>query len=64
LRLPLNSLPAISKFQREEPLERSPFEDLPALGDYNAVAESRYGSEAPDYVAPSKKAPKLRMTRK
>jgi len=60
LRLPLNSLPAISKFQREEPLERSPFEDLPALGDYNAVVESRYGSEAPDYVAPSKKAPKIK----
>ncbi|MFY7829335.1 MAG: DUF2126 domain-containing protein [Flectobacillus sp.] len=55
LRLPLNSLPAISKFQREEPLERSPFEDLPPLGDFSQNPLSRYGTEAPNYIAPDKK---------
>lgn len=60
LRLPLNSLPEISKFQRDEPLERSPFEDLPVLGDFNEIAIARYGTEAPDYVAPIKKTSKIK----
>lgn len=59
LRLPLNSLPAISKFQREEPLERSPFEDLPPLGDFSQNPLSRYGTEAPNYIAPDKKLKKV-----
>lgn len=59
LRLPLNSLPAISKFQREEPLERSPFEDLPPLGDFSQNPLSRYGTEAPNYIAPDKKLTKV-----
>lgn len=51
-RLPLNSLPEIAKNKREQPIERSPFEDLPPLTDYKPVVEARYGTVAPDYVAP------------
>ncbi|AEI50699.1 transglutaminase family protein [Runella slithyformis] len=52
LRLPLDSLPEVSKDRREDPVERSPFEDLPPLGEYGSVVEKRYGSIAPQYKAP------------
>ncbi len=59
LRLPLGALPAVSKFQREQPIERSPFEDLPSLGTFDEAIQQRYGTEAPDYVAPAKRKPVL-----
>ncbi len=48
-RLPLTSLPKIAKERREFPVERSPFEDLPALGNFRTAVESRYGQVAPNY---------------
>ena len=51
-RLPLKSLPDVAKEHSEQPVERSPFEDLPVLADYKPVVESRYGSVAPAYVPP------------
>ncbi|WP_149240949.1 transglutaminase family protein [Dyadobacter sp. 32] len=51
-RLPLKSLPEIAKERREQPVERSPFEDLPPLKDYKSLVEGRYGTVAPAYVAP------------
>lgn len=54
-RLPLDSLPEIAKDKREQPIERSPFEDLPPLGDYKSVVEARYGTVAPEYVPPVNK---------
>jgi uncharacterized protein (DUF2126 family)/transglutaminase-like putative cysteine protease len=51
-RLPLKSLPEVAKERREQPIERSPFEDLPALGNYRPMVESRYGSVAPAYELP------------
>ena len=59
LRLPLDSLPEVTKDKREDPIERSPFEDLPPLGKYDLIVEKRYGTVAPDYrapVSPKKKA--------
>jgi uncharacterized protein (DUF2126 family)/transglutaminase-like putative cysteine protease len=53
-RLPLKSLPEIAKERREQPVERSPFEDLPALIDYRPVVESRYGTVAPAYELPAR----------
>ena len=54
-RLPLDSLPEIAKDKREQPIERSPFEDLPPLGDYKSVVEARYGTIAPEYIPPVNK---------
>jgi uncharacterized protein (DUF2126 family)/transglutaminase-like putative cysteine protease len=54
-RLPLDSLPEVAKDKREQPIERSPFEDLPPLGDYKSVVEARYGTIAPEYVPPVNK---------
>ena len=54
-RLPLDSLPALSDERKEFPAERSPFEDLPALGDFSQVVEKRYGTIAPDYELPPAK---------
>jgi uncharacterized protein (DUF2126 family)/transglutaminase-like putative cysteine protease len=51
-RLPLKSLPEVAKERREQPIERSPFEDLPALGNFRPAVESRYGSVAPAYELP------------
>ncbi|MCG9791346.1 transglutaminase family protein [Flavobacterium algicola] len=44
LRLPLDSLPQTSKNKRETVVDRSQFEDLPALGDYNEKVKKRYGT--------------------
>lgn len=52
LRLPLNALPYVAKNRRPEPVERSPFETLPDLADYQPIVFDRYGSEAPAYKAP------------
>jgi uncharacterized protein (DUF2126 family)/transglutaminase-like putative cysteine protease len=52
LRLPLKSLPEVSKSTRESPVERSLFEDLPALGEYDKVVAKRYGTVSPNYQAP------------
>ncbi|CAG5008840.1 hypothetical protein DYBT9275_04368 [Dyadobacter sp. CECT 9275] len=48
-RLPLKSLPEVAKDKREQPIERSPFEDLPPLTDYFPIVEQRYGTVAPAY---------------
>ncbi len=57
LRLPLNSLPEVSKNRREVTPERSPFEDLETLGDYHHIARKRYGSQYPDYRFPESAIP-------
>jgi hypothetical protein len=64
LRLPLNSLPAISKFQREEPLERSPFEDY--LNWEIIVQLPRHDMDLKHLTMwlLSKKPPKSRMKKK
>ncbi|MEZ4902717.1 MAG: transglutaminase family protein [Spirosomataceae bacterium] len=49
LRLPLESLPEVSKAKQEPTVERSTFEELGTLGDYQKIAETRYGSIAPNY---------------
>lgn len=54
LRLPLDSLPKVSKNKRETPIERSPFEDLLPLGEYQESVEKRYGTIAPPYQSPAK----------
>ena len=51
LRLPLESLPVASKNKREQYVERSLFEDLPALGSFDEKVQSRYGTIAPNYKA-------------
>ena len=55
LRLPLESLPEMSKLKREHPVERSSFEELPPLGDYAQTVEERYGTVSAPYKAPEKK---------
>ncbi len=56
LRLPLESLPKTSKLKREHPVERSLFEELPPLGDFNLSLEERYGTTSSNYKAQEKKA--------
>ncbi|MCF8324519.1 MAG: transglutaminase family protein [Leadbetterella sp.] len=55
LRLPLESLPKSSKNKREQPIERSPFEELPPLGDFHTSLAERYGTVSPAYKAPETK---------
>ncbi len=57
LRLPLESLPKVSKDKREAPVERSPFEDLQPLGNFQQGVENRYGTIAPTYQSPIKPKP-------
>jgi uncharacterized protein (DUF2126 family)/transglutaminase-like putative cysteine protease len=49
LRLPLDSLPAVAKDEEPPTVERSLFEELPPLGEYQTAIANRYGriSEAP-----------------
>jgi len=56
LRLPLESLPKTSKLKLEHPVERSLFEELPPMGDFNLSLEERYGTTSPNYKAQEKKA--------
>lgn len=51
LRLPLESLPKSSKNKREQPIERSPFEELLPLGDFHQSLAERYGTVSPPYKA-------------
>jgi uncharacterized protein (DUF2126 family)/transglutaminase-like putative cysteine protease len=46
LRLPLESLPYVSKSKQENLAERSQFEDLPPLPEYQDLVASRYGTVA------------------
>lgn len=55
LRLPLESLPKTSKLKREHPVERSLFEELPPLGDFNLSLEERYCTSSPNYKVTEKK---------
>ncbi|MHA4809773.1 transglutaminase family protein [Flavitalea flava] len=43
LRLPLDSLPLIAKAKEPQKVERSLFEELPSLGDYQQTVSTRYG---------------------
>lgn len=54
LRLPLDSIPLIAKEKKPQQVERSLFEDLPALGNYHESIVDRYGTigEHPDPVRP------------
>lgn len=63
-RLPLDSLPEVVRERREQPVERSPFEDLPALVDYKLIVQQRYGSVAPAYEAPLNRVPETEDTEK
>ncbi|HLO44069.1 MAG TPA: transglutaminase family protein [Leadbetterella sp.] len=51
VRLPLESLPKSSKNRREQPVERSPFEELPPLGEFHASLADRYDTVSPPYKA-------------
>jgi uncharacterized protein (DUF2126 family)/transglutaminase-like putative cysteine protease len=50
LRLPLESLPKLSKNKRDRPVERSTFEELSPLGDFHQNLEARYGTISAQYV--------------
>ncbi|MBK8044755.1 MAG: transglutaminase family protein [Haliscomenobacter sp.] len=50
LRMPLNRLPLLTPEQQEEPIERSPFEDVGALGTFHQKVEARYDSPADERV--------------
>ncbi|GAB3977706.1 transglutaminase family protein [Spirosoma terrae] len=52
LRLPLSSLPHVTKNRRKQPVERSQFEELPVLDNYQSVVDNRYGTETSPYQAP------------
>jgi uncharacterized protein (DUF2126 family)/transglutaminase-like putative cysteine protease len=54
LRLPLESLPKTSKNNREFPVERSLYEELPELGDYHQGLDQRYGDLNDAYKAPKR----------
>ncbi|CAN5532527.1 transglutaminase family protein [soil metagenome] len=54
LRLPLDSLPVVSKAEMEERVERSLFEPVPELGHFHESIVSRYGTE-PENTEPRKK---------
>ena len=60
LRLPLKALPEVSKNKREIPIERSPFEDLPPLGEFDEIVSARYGTVAPPYQLPVKSVVKAK----
>ncbi len=58
MRLPLKSLPHISKAKIQKPVERSPFEELPALANFHNNVAKRYNaptsSELPrEFLQPS-----------
>lgn len=55
LRLPLESLPKTAKNKREQPVERSTFEELPPLGEYHLSLEERYGKVSAPFKASEKK---------
>jgi uncharacterized protein (DUF2126 family)/transglutaminase-like putative cysteine protease len=57
LRLPLDSLPKVSPNKREYPVERSPFEDLMPLGEFQKTVEKRYGTISPTYQSPVQDKP-------
>ncbi len=46
-RLPLDSLPAVAKKEEPPAVERSLFEELPALGEYQTAIASRYNRISP-----------------
>lgn len=52
LRLPLKGLPEVSKNKKEIPAARSPFEDLPPLGEFSDTVSARYGKVAAAYKYP------------
>lgn len=58
LRLPLESLPKVSKAKQEPSIERSTFEELSTLGDYQKIAEKRYATIAPNYRFPTENSEK------
>src|SRR5260221_2917423 len=51
LRLPLDSLPIVAEGHEPQKVERSLFEELPVLGDYQAVIGHRY-TQSPETVVP------------
>lgn len=53
LRLPLESLPKVSKEKREIPVERSLFEELPPLENSYQSIQERYGTISESYKATS-----------
>jgi len=57
LRLPLDSLPVVAKASEPAKVERSLFEELPPLGDYQGTVNNRY-SQAYATIAPP--PPKIR----
>lgn len=52
LRLPLESLPAMTKSSRPQHVERSLFEELPALGNFRENIISRYGQNQHESFSP------------
>ncbi len=56
LRLPLDSIPMMAKDTQEEKIERSQFEELPALASYHETIGSRYGLVGEHPLPPVKPA--------
>ena len=50
LRLPLESLPYQTESQRNKPIDRSPFEDLGALGEYHERVKNRYAKPVDESI--------------
>jgi uncharacterized protein (DUF2126 family)/transglutaminase-like putative cysteine protease len=57
LRLPLDSLPAIAKEHEPQKVERSLFEELPALGDFHAAVNRRYTQTIKERTATASQNP-------
>lgn len=53
LRLPLSSLPAMAKAKEPQVVERSLFEEVPALGNFEENIQSRYGTVTTHYEPPA-----------
>ncbi len=56
LRLPLDSLPTVAKDNEPQKVERSLFEELPALGEYQTAIARRYRQTPSLVAAPPQKA--------
>ncbi|QES90108.1 transglutaminase family protein [Rhizosphaericola mali] len=57
LRLPLNSLPVISKASSKVTFERSPFEEVTTLPQFEEAITRRYGTVTPFEEAPKREIP-------
>jgi uncharacterized protein (DUF2126 family)/transglutaminase-like putative cysteine protease len=59
LRMPLNRLPVLAPEQKEDPIERSPFEEVGALGEYYHKVGDRYDGPPDERVPERVSNPKV-----